>query len=535
MREARTSVALTDRRQYSALVCILLLGLAIRLWGVSFGLPAQLHPDEPQNFLTAQELHRTGTISRENRIGYSYPPLYIRLLLLQQVLLGRVSQFTGFECSQACLFLIGRVLNVVLSTGTIVVAFLLTRLVATPLAALSAALFSALNPTLIEHARYMTADVPVTLLTILTAFLSLRTLDTRKTAHVLLGLIAGLLGFATKYTAFVALTIPVYVIIKTSRDASQRVKRAVITGVLIAFAVWLMISRYHMLHMLTVPGNVTGELLRKRNPVSLISLGENLSVLLDAVGGWLPASTALLGVAAAWKTNCREKVGALLFAVFVFLLSMSLFPFSGVRHLLPVIACAAVLWAVGLDGLLSLTGSRDRARGTYRGVLAMALLASLTLGPWMVRDVAYARFISRKDTRLETVEWFRDHARPGARIAIERHAVEFRTWYGGYRGPEFYWVEIPSLSSIDIEWLARCGVDYLVTDSRVRNGSVSRSLDPRITRRFQVVRTISNNGRPGPDRTILKNMDPHRTAASPGHGPEASPPEECGLRSPASA
>lgn len=477
-----------------AFAAILLLALAIRLQGINFGLPAQIHPDEPVLFLTARELNETGGINQAgNPIGYSYPPLFVRLLQYEQKVIRLIG---GEEATQAFYFLWGRATSVLFSVLTVYFGILLTRRFLGAIGGFLCGTFLAVNPLLSEHARLMTVDSTVTFLIILTIFLSLLAIEKGTRKWSFFGLAVALAAVATKYSALPVLLVPLLSqIIPNVRRKKRIIGIITASFLVIGLTIFLLIARYHMLDSFNVPYSVTGRLFDKENPFDLISLGQNVTSLFENLGGVVPIFIIAAGAILAWPNwRLRRPFFIILAVVAVYLLLLSLFPFSGERHLVPLVALAGPLWAIGVVAL------RDRLLA--KQPLIVVLFAVLVLLPAFVESARQGAFLQQKDTRLMTVEWFAAHAPSGSRIFVEYDAVEFERDYGGYLGPPFSVraVEaIPQLSAAELQ-----EADYLVSDSRAASGLIASGVH--VSGLVEEVR-LSNDGRPGPLRVILRVQD----------------------------
>jgi hypothetical protein len=263
----------------------------------------------------------------------------------------------------------------------------------------------------------------------------------------------------------------------------------------IGATLFLLITRYHMLESTSVPYAVTGTIFAKEDPLALVSLVDNARVLYQCLGGPIPLIALLAGAIVAWlRKTARIPVLILAGLLVVFLLVLSLFPFSGDRHLVPLVAITGILWAIGSVALLDKPLSKFPAIGV--------LLVLLTVVPALGDSAKRGAFLREQDTRLLTVEWFAAHAESGSRIFVEYDAVEFDRDYGGYLGPPFsvrVITAIPALSEIELR-----EADYLVADSRAKDGLLTAGSYPS---GFVEEARLSNDGRPGPLRVILRVQD----------------------------
>ena len=95
-----------DRRLSLLLAAVLLVAFLVRLNGYDFGLPYQLQPDEPNLFIRALQLSRTGQTDWAVRT----PPGYVEVL---RFLIAAGQIVFGPDVAQAQLFALGRLVSVV--------------------------------------------------------------------------------------------------------------------------------------------------------------------------------------------------------------------------------------------------------------------------------------------------------------------------------------------------------------------------------------------------------------------------------------
>ena len=149
---------------------VLLLALALRLWGLDFGLPYIKHPDEPYWVNAALKIVKTGDL---NPHTFIYPSLLLYVNSLAYLVYFAIGRAFGVFQSLAdlvepivliggsgkvalpALFLIGRSVSLVLGLGTVALIFDLgRRYTGHLLGGVLAGLWVAISPTLVAHDRY---------------------------------------------------------------------------------------------------------------------------------------------------------------------------------------------------------------------------------------------------------------------------------------------------------------------------------------------------------------------------------------------
>lgn len=182
------------------LLVILGLGLGLRIFGIDFGLPLQLNPDEWSQVETAR--HMLSGDLNPHFFRYSSLVIYQSFVIDSGVEL--LAQFGHLSTSTATYFLLGRILSAVYGTLSVWAIFLLGRSVLNEWVGLGAALLLAISPEYIRQSHYATVDVAMTFWIILTFVLFLQAIKGRGAAYAAVGVSAGL-AIGTKYSAALVL------------------------------------------------------------------------------------------------------------------------------------------------------------------------------------------------------------------------------------------------------------------------------------------------------------------------------------------
>ncbi len=217
-----------DKKVYGLLVLIVVLGLALRLWGIGWSLPdarhplATYHPDERVNLnaaLQADIAHGQFDIKL-----YNYGTLYFYFVNLAQTvgsgygLIPKVppetasspwSHLTNQAPTNAGLFLAGRLVTALMGAATVPVLFALGTRMFERRTGLLTALFYASAPLAVLHAHFLTVDVPATFFVSLTLLWSARLMTSQTWKDYVLAAVWAGLAAATKYNAGLVLIAPV--------------------------------------------------------------------------------------------------------------------------------------------------------------------------------------------------------------------------------------------------------------------------------------------------------------------------------------
>jgi 4-amino-4-deoxy-L-arabinose transferase-like glycosyltransferase len=186
-----------------ALLGVLALALALRLPGVAWQLPWQLHPDEGDYVISATLMVQDGDLNPNN---FRNPSLYTYLLLLEYTLLdllglpsdasARVSELLGTPTLQT---LLGRLTTALFGGATVLAIYLLGASLLGRAVGLLGALFLAVAFLHVRDSHFATNDVPATFFLVVSVFFSARLAQTGRGRELLLAALFGGLATSTKY------------------------------------------------------------------------------------------------------------------------------------------------------------------------------------------------------------------------------------------------------------------------------------------------------------------------------------------------
>ncbi len=455
--------------EISALLLVFALALALRLWGIGWGLPYLYHPDEFQVVAPYLRMVKTGDL---NPHWFIYPslPLYINgavygLYFLLKLALGR---FHGVEditiphvlimgsgiIGDPKIFWIGRMVSILFGLGAVYLSYRCAKLVsgkAWP--GLLAALFTAVSNANVIQSRLVLPNIFVAFFAILTVWFSLQIFKRGRTIdYVLAGLAIGLTA-ASKYNGGLVALVPaaahlIRTCLKGWKDG--RIYLAAVVAVL----AFLLTNPYAVLDF----PSFSRDLIEAKNNYAGGWPGfSSVSILwyLSYLWRFEPISSlaALGGIAwAAWRRQKDALIAGLFpLAYFLFISAFRYYNEHTLLHLLPT---AHVMAGVFFGWLLE-TG---KARLPSRNLLVTAglglLIAAACLIP-LKRTIDTQARVLQVDGRETSRVWIDENIPAGTTIAIES--------YSPYVDPQKYRVVIvPPFLPKELAWYRENGVQFLV-------------------------------------------------------------------------
>ena len=458
-----------------ALTGIAVLGLALRLYGLNWDAGNNFQPDErqimfhvttlswPQSF--AQFWDPVNSPLNPHFFAYGSFPLYF-LAFVGNILGHFNPQVTGFYN----LTLVGRVLNAILDSGTILLTGWLALLLVhdeTPgrryawnVALLVAALV-AFTPFQIQLSHFYAVDTMMLFFVVLTMLACVALVDTGK--PVRWSVVAGIgygLALATKFSA-APLIVPLFValLLRWSRRDFFSACAAFLLSLMVGLLTFVVTMPYAILDFQNFKLQVTeqGDLARglldypyvRQFAGTVPYLYEGQNILLWGLG-------LMLGLAACaglvwllwrvWKRNAGVWLVVLSW-VLVYSIIVGSFYVKFMRYMLPIypfltLMAAAVLvtfarWAINLRrqqanaGSVSVQENEESTKSVAKHpafvrriapvlpALSYVAIALVLLGT-MFQGLALVNVYSVPNTRVQASEWMYRHIRPGSVLTFEQ-------------------------------------------------------------------------------------------------------------------
>jgi 4-amino-4-deoxy-L-arabinose transferase-like glycosyltransferase len=447
---------------------VLLVALALRLWGIDFGLPYVVHPDEPYWITHALKALKTGDL---NPHEFIYPSFYFYQTLLEYLVYYGAGRLLGAFNSLADLrepiiliggsglttlrviFMVGRIPSLLMGLGTAALAFDLgRRMFRSVLAGTLAGLWVAVSPALVTGSRYMVPDGPLAFMTTLVLWSAWRMVENGRTRdYVLTAIFVGLAG-SMKYNALPFAVAPVLAHFLRPGNRGLRDLRLYALGV-IAVAAFIITTPYAVLDWPTFKNGAFVDILHYTGGHAG-STGSSLAWYLEYF--WATEGPVLaLAAAGGILGSVRRSRGVILIAVsgLAYLLLIGGLSYHNERTALPMVPVFALLAAycsIELLAALSRDGERPRAYISAAAVLiAITLIFPLATA---VRDTVRLTSPNSRDTARD---WITAELPPGSHIALES--------YGPWIDPKQFVVQgYFKLNDQTPDWYRKKGWQYLV-------------------------------------------------------------------------
>lgn len=406
---------------------IVALALAVRIWGIDYGLPFVYWTDEYHEVMRAMELGAGGFNWARTGKGGFYLLLFVEYGAYFAILkvagaISTTQEFAElFVRDPTMFYLLGRATTAVFGAATVAVAFVLGRTAYGHRAGLLAALCIAVNVLHAELSHRVGVDIPMTLFAALALCFAIRIANGGSRRDYVLGAVSAALATTTKLPGILVL-LPLIAAhaYGVSRLASE--SRRWVT----APNLWMAAGLFIAVWVVTNPGIIFANnywslyaqpVSEVADEVAELSARPVLWVFyLDVVKssmGWPLFTAALLSaVYAAWRRRPADVL--LLGYALVNYIAISVttseylyFP----RYALPIIVVLSVLTARAISDLPELIPS-------HRQLVSVAVAVVLVVWP-LGQAISNSRLLTRTDTRTLARQWFDAEVPAGSVVLIE--------------------------------------------------------------------------------------------------------------------
>lgn len=483
-------------------------GLALRLWGIGFGKPLILHPDENQVVGVAVTMLKSGWIAPQP--PYHYPTVFHYLLLPAFALLYVKGKSTGMWTSLNDIhwetfefYELARAHSAVLGALTI----LLTFVLATRLwpgrrgrwVGVIAAAYITFAFNHVKESHHGVTDAALTFF-VSVAFIAIVSAWRRGTtaAFALAGFAAGI-ACATKYSALpiVAVLVAAHFFQANGRWTAWPRLAAGLAAVPVGFFTgypYALLNWPPFLEHLGWMSSYSGS--GKFNPAYRFDL--IVKYAMESGLGWLFTLTlAAAGVYAIYRRLVEEALAVVFIVVALALLANTSFPFYP-RYLVPMMPAAAVLVGsfivAGSEQFARLAGPRRRAVTP----IAAAIVVLAMVWPQARESVSFVQYAGSPDTRVKAYEYIVANIPAGSTVATEEPYLRLP--------PEYTLVHLRRAHETGLDAISARGVDVLVlsADQDVNDGTEADRTRRELQRLFPMQATFTQGvqGYVGPTLTV---------------------------------
>lgn len=437
-----------------AIACALLgiLALGVRLYGIRYGLPFPLKPDEPYIIDSA-----LGNLWSQDPIILGWPGslLVLSLSVLYSLyyfilkVSGSVAELEDFIFmywdDPTAFYLAGRVLVATTGAITVTVLYRLCAKLYGRKAALLSSLFLAFAFMHVRHSHFALPDIPMTLLLVIALSLSWRMLKgAGHMTYIAAGALCGL-SASLKFNSLV-IVFPLLIshLLRESRNKhDDRGKLVALCASTVAFfyigCPYILTDPRAMLA--SIREVVIGQ--KEIGNTRAVPTGPALSYLfwyiLPHSTSWAMVILSMIGFVFLLVRPTRWSFVLLSYPViYVMLLSTSKTLF--LRYSVPLIPFMALFSGVALMRITGLVRNERLRR-------ALLIMISLTVLLPLVRTaLLFDHMLTRSDTRIEARRWVIEQLPPGSRILLDNVPFSvpmgFREWVQNYEMRGDRWGEL---------------------------------------------------------------------------------------------
>lgn len=485
--------------------------LALRVWGLGWGLPYVEHPDEPSILQTALRMVRHGDLHPQRfdkPTGFFYllaatTRLYAEWAMRSGMLASPqdLPQGVGLFTTMPELFVWNRALTALLGAATVPLLYLLGRDSFGRRAGLLAAGLLAIAYFHLEHSTYITTDVPSAVGVVVALLGACRILTGGQvSAYLLAGVGAGLAA-GTKYNAGIAVLglLLAHPLFWGRRSLGLRPLRLFVLGGLAALLTFLLTTPYALIDgqrfiggLLHLDANYGGDsiTLADRWTLLLLRSGEYASFFWER--SLFPAGCLALLAGLPLLLRRAPRPTFLLLAVIVAELAiLATYKVHFMRNVLAVFPLLIVLVAAGTVALA------DLIRGSRLQALALTLLVLALAAPQLEWSTWLLRYSNRPHTMALAAARLRELPR-GMRAAVETNPVQ---WSGD---PTVF--PLKRVGDQPLDWYRANGFRYLIVNDERRDREDEGTNYDEIVAAAQVVERYPERRlgvQPGPGGALL--------------------------------
>ena len=468
-----------------------MLAVFLRFWGLTWGLPYTLHPDEPVVFDTVAQMLRRHSLNPQT---FTYPSAvyYFFYVIgsayshLHSTSVGMAISTTGVGYNMAGA---GRYTNpdvvlwmrigvALICSAAVLLVYIAARLFVGRVPATLGAMLLAVSQLHIDLSQIATTDGSAATAMALIALLSIAAVLTERRRAFWLAWIAVGLAVGVKYNAGAGIIMPmvayIFVKLRDVQEGKCLTLREIfndqrLLGIVLVPVAFLVTTPYALVEPKTFIHNVYGVVLHYTVVGQLGGSGSSVLDTLTVIDSWpelLISLLACLGILSALVRRSPAAIvvasGALLYSLVV--ATPKVFFFRNLVPLWPLLAILAAegaAWlAILLSQLLSHAPSlRLRRPSGEIAVLMVSLVVLVGLIPIAGKTIPFDNYRASVDVRVVASQWITAHIPAGTKIADEA--------YGATLAPHRYTVDFEDtgLYTHPLAWYPEHGYRYVVAST----------------------------------------------------------------------
>ncbi len=431
-----------DFNEHRLFLLILLAGVILRVWQITWGLPHIYEEAIPLHYgMKFWDLAK----SPIDRFFFVYPALTYYLQFAAQSILFGLGYVSGqyqnvagflaaFDADPTAFVVLGRLISVAFDAGTILVAYLLLCRIATKRTALFAAALVACNPLHISQAHLINVDTPLTFISLLLVYFLYALFERpERMWYILAGLMVGLAA-ATKYNAAILIVALVVVHSMRANSLSGMLRgladKSLLAGIATSGVVFVILNPLIFTHF-------NDFLFKFQSTEQHLEVG-HLGIDTGSSSMWFYFSQSLpsnlgwiltigsLAAAASLLFSKKRKDYTLLVIPTLYLLLLASWKMRADRYILPVVPFLIIIASIGLIRLWDYLAQRfPRFLKSDRSQQYALAVLFLVAGFSSLGSVAsYHRTIGLPDTRTVATAWIEQNLPVGAAIAAGPFGIE---------------------------------------------------------------------------------------------------------------
>lgn len=452
------------------LIAILAVGLAVRLWGIDFGLPFMLNVDESRAVNSALQMLNTGNLDPGFFIWPSFL-MYLNALVYfvyflfnsvrgSSVTFGNLpyADIEGIGIGMAPssdLMLLGRGLTAIFGMLSILLVFLIARRMEQGrLAGWFAALLFAVEPISVRFSQLIRPDMIALFFGLAAVYFTLKILDEPRLKYYILAGCAAGLAAGTKYNlGIVVVAIATVHLIKYGIWSPLRGE--IWLAAIASLVAFFCSTPYAVLNWRQFISSGIVQDVNAYLPGDSLSISPSITYYSNLLWSSLGLALPLAIGGAVYLLVRRDKKGiALLTFLAVYLVFINSFIAHVDGNLLPALPFFCILAGLFIQAVYNFLSSRSMTRSKWALALMAVCVILLVLPPLSVTATNDYR-ISLRDGRYSANAWIAQNLPPGSRLALE-------SWSPYVDRHKFAVASFGLMIDHTPDWYVSNGFEYLV-------------------------------------------------------------------------